>query len=147
MTDFRLLFSTRITRMFAYGFLSVSLALYLTSIGLSEQMVGVLFTLTLAGDAAISLWLTTRADRFGRRKTLIIGSGLMLMAGIVFALTREPFLLAVAGIIGVVSPSGKEIGPFLSIEQAALTQLIPSQRRTQVFAWYNLAGSFATATG
>jgi MFS family permease len=147
MTDFRLLFGTRITRMFAYGFLSVSLALYLTSIGLSEQMVGVLFTLTLAGDAAISLWLTTRADRFGRRKTLIIGSGLMLMAGIVFALTREPFLLAIAGIIGVVSPSGKEIGPFLSIEQAALTQLIPSQRRTQVFAWYNLAGSFATATG
>lgn len=147
MTDFRLLFGTRITRMFAYGFLSVSLALYLTSIGLSEQMVGVLFTLTLAGDAAISLWLTTRADRFGRRKTLIIGSGLMLLAGIVFALTREPFLLAVAGIIGVVSPSGKEIGPFLSIEQAALTQLIPSQRRTQVFAWYNLAGSFATASG
>ena len=147
MTDFRLLFGTRITRMFAYGFLSVSLALYLTSIGLSEQMVGVLFTLTLAGDAAISLWLTTRADRFGRRKTLIIGSGLMLLAGIVFALTREPFLLAVAGIIGVVSPSGKEIGPFLSIEQAALTQLIPSQRRTHVFAWYNLAGSFATAIG
>ena len=79
MTDFRLLFSTRITRMFAYGFLSVSLALYLTSIGLSEQMVGVLFTLTLAGDAAISLWLTTRADRFGRHGpdgALVTSSGI-----------------------------------------------------------------------
>ena len=52
-----------------------------------------------------------------------------------------------AAIVGVISPSGNEIGPFLSIEQAALTQLIPDQRRTQVFAWYNLSGSFATATG
>jgi predicted MFS family arabinose efflux permease len=53
----------------------------------------------------------------------------------------------VAAILGVISPSGNEIGPFLSVEQSSLTQLIPDQRRTQVFAWYNLSGSFATATG
>ncbi|PWB68357.1 MAG: MFS transporter, partial [Deltaproteobacteria bacterium] len=40
-----------------------------------------------------------------------------------------------------------EIGPFLSVEQAALTQLLPNEKRTQTFAWYNLVGSFATATG
>jgi MFS family permease len=53
----------------------------------------------------------------------------------------------IAAIIGVISPSGNEIGPFLSVEQASLTQLISNERRTQFFAWYNLAGSFATATG
>jgi len=47
----------------------------------------------------------------------------------------------------VISPSGNEIGPFLSIEQASLSQLIPDDRRTQIFAWYNLVGSFATACG
>jgi MFS family permease len=47
----------------------------------------------------------------------------------------------------VISPSGTEIGPFLSIEQAALSQLVPDEKRTQIFAWYNLVGSFATATG
>ena len=52
-----------------------------------------------------------------------------------------------AAIIGVISPSGNEIGPFLSVEQAGLTQMLPDERRTQVFAWYNLSGSFATATG
>jgi MFS family permease len=52
-----------------------------------------------------------------------------------------------AAIIGVISPSGNEIGPFLSIEQAALSQLLPGDRRTRIFAWYNLAGSFATAAG
>jgi len=53
----------------------------------------------------------------------------------------------VAAIVGVISPSGNEIGPFLSVEQAGLTQLTPGTRRTRFFAWYNLVGSFATATG
>jgi len=145
--DVPLLFSTRIIRLFAYGFLSVILAFYLVEVGLDERGIGLLFTFTLAGDAGISLWLTTSADRLGRRRMLLLGALLMVLAGAVFLLTRNPLLLTVAAIIGVISPSGNEIGPFLSIEQAALTQLVPDQRRTQVFAWYNLAGSFATATG
>jgi MFS family permease len=145
--EIRLLFTTRIVRLFCYGFLSVVLALYLVQIGLAETQIGLLFTLTLFGDAGISLWLTTSADRFGRRRTLIIGALLMLGAGVVFILTRNPLLLMAAAIIGVISPSGNEIGPFLSVEQAALTQLLPDDRRTQTFAWYNLSGSFATAAG
>jgi MFS family permease len=145
--DIRLLFATRILRLFAYGFLSVVLALYLAEAGLSEIQIGLLLTLTLAGDAAITLWLTTNADRLGRRRMLLAGALLMLLAGIVFIFTRNPILLTLAAIIGVLSPSGNEIGPFLSIEQASLTQLVTDQKRTQVFAWYNLVGSFATATG
>src|SRR5512140_1301653 len=118
--DITTLFATRIIRLFCYGFLSVILALYLVQAGLTEQQVGLLFTLTLAGDAGISLWLTTSADRFGRKRTLIIGA---------------------------ISPSGNEIGPFLSVEQASLSHLLPAEQRTQSFAWYNLAGSFATAVG
>jgi MFS family permease len=145
--DSFLLFSTRIIRLFAYGFLSVVLALYLIEVGLSEEQVGILLTLTLAGDAGVSLWLTTTADRIGRRKMLLAGAGLMILAGVGFLLTRNPILLTVAAIVGVISPSGNEIGPFLSIEQASLTQLLPGKVRTRAFAWYNLAGSFATATG
>ncbi len=142
-----LLFSTRIIRLFCYGFLSVVLALYLSQAGLTEGQIGLLFTFTLVGDAGISLWLTTSADRFGRKRTLILGALLMAGAGVAFVLTRNLILLIIAAIIGVISPSGNEIGPFLSIEQAGLTQLIPNKRRTQFFAWYNLVGSFATATG
>lgn len=133
--------------MFAYGLLSVVLALYLASAGLSESQIGLLLTLTLLGDAAISLWMTSHADRSGRKKTLFIGALLMILAAGVFALTSNFVLLVTAAIIGVISPSGSEVGPFLSIEQASLTQLIPDEKRTQVFAWYNLAGAFATAVG
>ena len=146
-TDTALLFTTRITRLFAYGFLSVVLVLYLASVGLTEKEIGLLLTLTLAGDAAISLWITTSADRIGRRRMLLFGSFLMAGAGVVFLLTKNFALLIFAAIIGVISPSGLEVGPFLSIEQAALSQLGPNERRTHLFAWYNLVGSFATALG
>ena len=145
--DVTLLFSTRLIRLFCYGFLSVVLALYLAQVGLDEKQIGLLFTLTLAGDAGISLWLTTSADRFGRRRTLLIGAALMFGAGIAFIVTNDIVLLIAAAIVGVISPSGNEIGPFLSVEQAALSHLLPNEKRTQVFAWYNLVGSFATATG
>ena len=145
--DITLLFSTRIIRLFCYGFLSVVLALYLAEAGLTEAQIGLLFTLTLVGDALISLWLTTSADRIGRRRTLILGALLMAAAGIAFVLTQNIILLIFAAIVGVISPSGNEIGPFLSLEQAGLTELVPNKSRTQIFAWYNLVGSFATATG
>src|SRR5512135_3296691 len=94
--DGRILFTTRITRLFAYGFLSVVIALYLAEVGLTEAQIGLLFTLTLAGDASVTLWITTTADRLGRRRMLVLGALLMLMAGVVFLLTRNPILLTLA---------------------------------------------------
>src|SRR3954452_3974945 len=103
-----LLFATRCSRMFAYGLLSVVLVLYLVEVGLKEWEVGLLLTLTLAGDTAISLWLTTTADRVGRR-TLILGAALMVLAGVVFVSTGDFILLVVAATVGVISPGGNEI--------------------------------------
>ena len=145
--DGYILFGTRVARMFAYGFLSVVLALYLSELGLSEAVIGMVLSLTLIGDAVISLIMTTTADRFGRRRILAIGAGLMLFAGTLFAFTKSLPLLLLAAIIGVISPSGYEVGPFLAVEQAALSQAVPDKQRTRVFAWYNLVGSFATALG
>src|SRR5512143_3569215 len=121
--------------------------IYLASLGLNEKQIGLLFTLTLVGDTVISLWLTTAADRTGRRRMLIAGSLLMVFAVVLFSVTENYLLLLVAATVGVISPSGYEVGPFLSIEQAALSHVVPNERRTQVFAWYNLLGSFATALG
>ena len=142
-----LLFLTRFLRLFAYGSLSVILVFYLVGLGLTESQVGLLLTLTLAGDIMISLCLSTRADRIGRRHMLIVGALLMAAAGLAFASTGNLVFLIIAGTIGVISPSGHEVGPFLSIEQAALSHVVSSVIRTEVFAWYTLAGSVATAAG
>ena len=145
--DGLLLFGTRFVRLFAYGALSVVLVLYLVGLGLTEADTGLLLSATLLGDTLVSLYLTTQADRIGRRRMLAIGAALMAAAGIAFALTHQMWLLVVAGTIGVISPSGQEVGPFLSIEQAALAQVLPDRARTEVFAWYTLTGSLATAFG
>jgi MFS family permease len=145
--DGRLLFVTRFIRLFSYGSLSVVLVFYLSSLGLNEARTGLLLTLTLLGDTVISLGLTTQADRIGRRRMLIIGAVLMAAAGLAFAMTRSFLLLVAAGTIGVISPSGNEVGPFLPIEQAALSHVVPASERTKVFAWYALTGALATATG
>jgi MFS family permease len=145
--DVAYLFAARSVRLFAYGFLSVILALYLAARGFDTRSIGVLLSLTLAGDAGISLWLTLTADRFGRRRTLLVGAALMTGAGLVFAWTGNWAVLAAAAIIGVISPSGNEIGPFLPVEQASLAEIVPGDRRTSAFAWYQLAGALATAVG
>ena len=146
-SDGRLLFAARVARMFSYGFLSVVLVLYLVDLGFSEGRIGLLLTLTLVGDALISLGITLQADRLGRKRMLVLGAALMVVAGIPFALSGDFTVLVLAATFGVISPSGNEVGPFLAIEQAALSQVLPEDRRTGAFAWYNLVGSFATAFG
>ncbi|HEY7702447.1 MAG TPA: MFS transporter [Candidatus Limnocylindrales bacterium] len=145
--DGRTLFALRTVRMFGYGFLAVVLVLYLAAIRLDPIAIGAVLTLTLVGDTVVSLWLTTHADRLGRRRVLIVSSLLVVVAGVVFALTDWLPLLILAGIVGVISPTGNEVGPFLAVEQASLTEVVPGRRRTATFAWYNLAGYLATATG
>ena len=120
--DGRLIFVTRAVRMFGYGLASVVLVLYLAALGLPDPAIGALLTATLLGDAAISLWLTTHADRAGRRRVLIAGALLMALAGVGFASTSAVPLLILAATIGVISPSGNEVGPFLAVEQASLSQ-------------------------
>ena len=145
--DAWLLFATRFIRLFAYGSLSVVLVFYLVGLGLSDPQTGMLLTLTLVGDTVVSLFLTTRADRIGRRRMLVVGAVLMVAAGLTFASTRNLWILVLAGTVGVISPSGNEVGPFLSIEQAALSHIVTDRARTGVFAWYTLIGSVATALG
>jgi MFS family permease len=145
--DVRRLFATRALRLFAYGAISVVLVLYLLEVGLTPARVGLLLSLTLLGDTAVSLVVTTRADWAGRRLMLVLGAALMAGAGILFALTSDFWLLLVGATLGIISPSGNEVGPFLAIEQAALAGTVPDGERTRTFARYALTGSFATAAG
>lgn len=145
--DGHTLIATRVVRLFAYGWLAVVLALYLAALGLSEPQIGLVLSLTLAGDAVLALWVATVADRLGRRRMLLASAGLMLGAGLIFSLTDHLIVLVGAAIVGTLSPSGGEVGPAGAIEQAALPYTAPDADRTAVFAWYNLAGSLATALG
>ena len=147
MTDTTILFATRAVRMYGFGAISMVIALYLGERGLSSSLIGWVFTLALAGDALISIGVTQVADRFGRRKLLLVSSALIALAGFGFALTGNPVLLILTAIIGTISPNGNEVGPFQALEQASLSEVSGSAGRTRLFGWYQMTGSLATAFG
>ncbi|KAI9779605.1 MAG: para-aminobenzoate synthase, (PABA) [Geoglossum umbratile] len=146
-SDTGFLFASRFVRMFAYGSSTLILALYFSALGHSDTRIGLFMTLTLLGEVFTSFPLTLCADALGRRRMLMLGGVMMAGAGLVFAETGNYWLLLTAAILGVISPSGNEIGPFRAVEEATLSQLVPPETRTDIFAWYIVAGTTATACG
>lgn len=133
--------------MASYGLTNQILALYLKKIKISEFEIGLFMTLTLVGDTVISYFLTWNADRIGRRKVMLIGSIMMLASGIVFTYSTNFYILLAAAIIGVISPSGDETGPFKSVEEASMAHLTPHNHRPEVFAFYGLFSTAGAAAG
>jgi MFS family permease len=146
--DGKLLLAAKIVRTFAYGFLSVILAIYLKLIGFNELLIGLILTTTLLNSVIFTLIASLYADRIGRRKFLVIYAALMSISGFVFMVTENYVALIIAAFIGTINITGAETGAFLTIEQVMLPQTINNVRkRNTVFAVYNMAGTFAMAAG
>lgn len=102
--DTKILCLQRIVRFLAYGSTSLVLALFLSSLDVSDEKIGLFMTLTLLGDVVISLVLTIIADGIGRRRMLMFGASMMVASGIVFALSSNYWILVAASVFGVISP-------------------------------------------
>lgn len=74
-------------------------------------------TLTLVGDVFLGTLLSLVADRVGRRRVLMGGSMLMISSGVIFALFDNFWILLFGAVIGVISITGGDFGPFRSIEE------------------------------
>jgi len=144
--DTSLIVLARILRTFAYGFLSVVLALYLAARGHTPAEVGLVFTVSLAGGAVMAAGMSFAADRWGRRRILLAFALVMAASGGVLARRGELWVLLLVGAAGTISPSGQEVGPFLPLEQAALAGF-RAQVDVGIYAWYNVMGSLAVAAG
>lgn len=134
-------------RNFGYGFTSVLLGVTLAEAGFSTVQVGLLLTVALVGDIISIILVALFADRWGRRRVLVFFTLLMAAGGIAFALSHNIVILLLATFFGIISPSNSENTPFSSIEQAILPQTTLSERRTDVFARYNIVAQLAGATG
>lgn len=145
--DVHLLLLARFLRMFAYGSVALVLALFFAALDISDERIGIFMTLTLLGDVAISLMLTLVADSLGRRRILLFGAASMTVSGIVFAWSGNYWVLLLAAIFGVISPSGNEIGPFRAVEESTLAHLTAAEGRSDVFAWYVVLGTIGTSVG
>ena len=145
--DVKLLMAQRLVRLFAYGASTLILVSFLKALGHSASQAGLFMTLTLVGDVAISFLLTLVADSLGRRAILAAGAALMSGSGVAFFLASNYWVLLAAAVLGVISPSGNEIGPFRAIEESVVAHLTQAEDRSDIYAWYSLLGTAGTALG
>lgn len=138
---------SRSCRMFAYGANSLVIALFFVSLEFSDFKIGLFMTLTLVGDVFLSLLLTLVADNIGRRRVLFLGAFLMVMSGAAFAIFENFWILLFAAVIGVISPSGGDFGPFRAIEESILSGITTPRTRSDVLSWYVAGSSLGSAAG
>jgi hypothetical protein len=144
--DTKILILQRFIRFFAFGGSTIVLALYLHAISLTDTQIGLFFSLTLVGDI-LSFGLTLLADGVGRKIILGAGAALMVGSGLAFAGSKGFWLLLAASVLGVISPNGREIGPFSAIEESTIAHLTPPALRSDIFAWYTVLGSAGSSCG
>lgn len=93
------------------------IAIFFAGLEFSDHQIGLFMTLTLLGDVFLGTFLTLVADKLGRRKVLLAGSALMVLSGVIFAVFENFWILLLAAIVGVISVTGGDFGPFRSIEE------------------------------
>jgi MFS family permease len=139
--------ANRSLRTFGYGLTSVVLLIYLGLLGAPPFALGLALALALVSGAALNALVARLGDRFGRRRAMVLFGLLMAVAGALLAAAPTYSVAFVGLALGAVSPTGTEIGPFLSLEQSIVADVAPRGNVTRALAWYNLAASFAAAGG
>ena len=141
------LYFARAIRDFGDGFVAVLLAVYLTELGLGALQVGIIATLALLGSALMTLGIGLLGASIGRRRLLIMASGLMVATGLAFAASDSYAVLLLVAFIGTINPSSGSVSIFVPLEHALLAGSVADKERTRMFAFYGLVGALAAALG
>jgi MFS family permease len=145
--DVALIFAARLLRAFGFGMAAVLVGIHLERRGLSPRTIGIVLTIGLLAAAIGGFIAAGLSSRYGRRWVLAGAAALMALAGFDLALASSPILLGLAAATGMLGAASVDLGPFSSIEQAALTESVTPRRRNLAFARYSTSGGLAAAAG
>ena len=143
----RLVFIAKTTRTFCYGSLGVLFPVYLTELGLDARGLGVAVTLALLSSAALTVAVRRPAQRWGPRTALLGLAALTVLSALLFLTARSPWLVVVAAMLGNLAVGTGESGPFLALEQVAVTRASTRDGLTRALSLYNLTGYVASGLG
>ena len=147
LTSLQLIFAGRALRSFAFGWLSVFLALFLAGKGLGAGEIGLVFTATMVEDAILTLFLSTMAARWGPARVMAATAPLIALGGLLLATAESRWLLLAGAVLGTLSPNGQEAGPFAPMEQSLLPGAAGNRPTVRVFGWYNVVSFLPAAAG
>lgn len=146
-TDLGILFFVRFIRAIAFGFAAVLVGIYLQARHVDPFQIGLIIAVGFAAAAIAGLLAANAQAAIGRRRTLAATGVLMLVSGLLFAFGDSFWFFTLAALTGMLGVAGTDTGPFLSVEQAVLTDATTAAGRNRAFARYSLTGSLAGAAG
>jgi MFS family permease len=146
-SDRRWLYAAVLARSLATGMMGVLLGIYLASLRLDANAIGVVIGLGLAGAACGTLLVTVFSDRFGRRRTLLVITAACVAGAVLLAVSTSPVVLGFAAFIGMVNGMGRDRGAALVVEQSVLPATVTDAQRTLAFAQYNVLQDVGHALG
>lgn len=127
----------------AYGMLYTDISYFLTTIqGLPDFTMGIIVTLMGVSTFTASIPLGIVADRYGRKKVLILGNVAASVTIAVFALTANPIILFAAAIL-----EGIAEGASSTATSALLAEKCEAAKRNSVFSLLGFAQSMAFGAG
>ena len=145
--DRALLLAGRGLRAFGFGFAAVLVGVHLELRGLSATSIGLTLGFGLAAASLSGLATTYLAARVGRRIALSLCGLLMALTGLDLAVATQEVWLIASGFTGMLGAASVDLGPFASVEQAALAESVSPLRRNIAFARYSLTAGLFNAAG
>ena len=145
--DRGILYAAAFLRALATGMIGVLIGIHLAKHGFDPAMIGAVVTAGLSGAAVAAFLVTIGGDRAGRKRSLLFLSALGAAGGVVVALASSPWLIGAAAFLGMLNGMGRDRGAAMILDQAILPATAPPERRTSVFAWYNVVQDAGHALG
>ena len=136
--DLILINASGFLRSFGVGLMGVVLGIYLFRAGFSSAAIGSVIAAGLAGSAAATVLMTMAADRFGRKRFLVLLSLLSAVGGAALAVSPGWPLLLLLAFVGMLNGTGTDRSAAFALDQAVVPGLVSDAGRTWSLAWYNV---------
>ncbi|MGA2523722.1 MAG: MFS transporter, partial [Candidatus Bathyarchaeia archaeon] len=127
----------------AYGMFYTDIAYFLTTVqGLSFYLMGLIVTIMGISTFATSIPMGIAADKYGRRRILILSNVIASLIIAVFALTTNTALLIIAAVFEGISEAASSASV-----SALLAAKADDTKRNSVFSMFGFANSTAFGVG
>jgi len=150
--DVRALLLARAVRAFAFAYLNVVFAIYLSRIGYSTLTIGIVHSVAYISGAILSAVWGFLSDRYGRKKILVLLSLLTIASTSIYIFSTHLALILLAVVLvnvgaGGSAGGGQGGGPFNPVEQALLAEKCGPEERNRIFGIMAFVGSVLGSLG
>ena len=127
----------------AYGLVFTDISYFLTAVqGLTAEFAGIVISVMGISTFLASMFLGASADIYGRKKMLILGSLLASLTVAFLALTTNPTLLLIAGVLEGISEAA-----IIASSNALLADKVSNDKRTTLFSLNGFVQGIAFGVG